>query len=379
MQLAAAGRWKLSDDVNRYLPAAARLDDGFGRQVTIADLLTHTAGFEDKFAGAITLQSDSISLANFFAHNRPRRVRPPGTEVSYSNIGIALLGYAVQVASEESFDAYVATHIFAPLGMTRSTFAQPPSADWVNDQADRSSMSARAIAFVPYPAASLVTTPSDMGRFMAAHLSGGALGGARILSVEMADDMHASHWRPQPSVPAVAFGFFEGDMNGHRTLFHTGDSGDHSLVLLLPDDGVGFYFVYGGSDEQTVVREKLARAIVDRYSPSVTTPPPVLSGAQNVAALAGRYRGAAFSRSNYEKLKATLYQMNVRAALRVHRSGCRVPRWRSTAGVLARARTGMSAATRRHHGNSDRGGKSPSFSQNPATRRSRRCHSPPDS
>ena len=57
MQLAAAGRWKLGDDVNRYLPAAARLDDGYGRQVTIADLLTHTAGFEDKFAGTIVVMA----------------------------------------------------------------------------------------------------------------------------------------------------------------------------------------------------------------------------------------------------------------------------------------------------------------------------------
>ena len=281
--------------------------------MTIADLLTHTAGFEDKFAGTIALQSDSISLASFFARNRPRRVRPAGVEVSYSNIGIALAGYAVQVASGESFDAYVAAHIFAPLGMTHSTFAQPPPADWVKDLASLPPRSARSIAFVPYPAASLVTTPGDMGRFIAAHLSNNVPGAPQILSAEAATDMHASHWRPRPGVPGVAYGFFEGEMNGHRTLFHTGDSGDHSLVLLLPDDGVGFYFVYTGSDEQTVVREKLARAIVDRYFPSAGSSPPAFSGVQNSAGLAGRYRGAAFSRSNYEKLKAMFYQVSVHA------------------------------------------------------------------
>ena len=64
--------------------------------------------------------------------------------------------------------------------------------------------------------------------------------------------MHASHWRAQKDAPGVAYGFFEGELNGRPTLFHTGDSGDHSLVLLLPDEHVGLYFVFSGTDEQTV-------------------------------------------------------------------------------------------------------------------------------
>ncbi|MEP6732492.1 MAG: serine hydrolase domain-containing protein [bacterium] len=311
MQLAASGRWKLTDEVNAYLPPAAKLANGFGRQVTIADLLTHTAGLDDKFAGSIVQTSQQIPLAEFFARNRPVRVRPAGVEVSYSNIGIALTGYAVEVATKESFADYAATHIFAPLGMTHSTFAQPPPTAWRDDAASAPAKGARDIAFLPYPAASLVTTPMDMGRFITAHLSGGATHAGRILSASSIREMHASHWRVRSSVPAVAYGFFEGELNGHRVLFHTGDSGDHSVVFLLPDDDMGLYFVFSASDEQTVVREKLVRAFMDRYFPRikrVIAP----SDLQSTHEFDGIYRGAAYSRTNYEKLKAMFYQLFVR-------------------------------------------------------------------
>ncbi len=228
MQLAASGTWKLTDDVNRYLPTDAQLDRGFGRDVTIADLLTHTGGLEEKFSGGIAQMSERVSLAEYFARNRHRRVHEPGVEVSYSNVGMALIGYAVEAASKQSFDRYAATHIFAPLGMTRSTFVQPTPVAWEADIASAPPSGARDIVFLPYPAASLVTTPSDMGRFIAAHLAHSTA----IPPAEWMHAMHETHWRAQPSVPGVAYGFFEGEWNGRRTLFHTGDSGDHSVVFL---------------------------------------------------------------------------------------------------------------------------------------------------
>ena len=44
---------------------------------------------------------------------------------AYSNYGAALAGYIVERVSDEPFDDYVEHHIFAPLGMAHSTFAQP--------------------------------------------------------------------------------------------------------------------------------------------------------------------------------------------------------------------------------------------------------------
>ncbi|MEP6690559.1 MAG: serine hydrolase domain-containing protein [Gemmatimonadaceae bacterium] len=315
IQLAERGTWRLGDDVNRWLPPEARLASAFPAPVTVANLLTHTSGFEDSFAGGVTPAGMRSSLATYFARHRPYRAVAPGLEVSYSNAGIALAGYLVERASGEPFGRYADAHIFAPLGMRRSSFDQPPPREWLDDLASGVPRGNRDVYFNPYPAASLVMTPTDMGRFIAAHLGGGAAYGGRILSSAWSDSMHASHWRAQPSVPAVAYGFFEGEMNGRRTLFHTGDSGDHSLVLLFPDDGVGLFLVYTGSDDQASIRERFARAFADRFLPvvapgGVSSPSTAQFG--SLRELEGTFRGAQHARSSYEKVKAMFLQARVR-------------------------------------------------------------------
>src|SRR5437868_8688729 len=55
----------------------------------------------------------------------PRRARPPGTEIVYSNWGMSVVGHLVEVASGQSFHDYVEANIFHPLRMERSTFRNP--------------------------------------------------------------------------------------------------------------------------------------------------------------------------------------------------------------------------------------------------------------
>jgi len=203
--------------------------------------------------------------------------------------------------------------------MMRSSFDQPPPAAWLRDLAGGAPRGRNDIVFNPYPAASLVSTPADMGRFIAAHLfdpSSGSLG-SEILSPTATETMHASHWRPQPDVPSVAFGFFEGTLNDRRTLFHTGDSGDHSLVLLLPDENVGLYFVFSGTDEQVEARDRFARAFMDTFFPrkasSSTSLITSTAAPIPVSQLTGIYRTASYSRSNYEKVRALFAQVRVTA------------------------------------------------------------------
>ena len=320
MQLADRGLWALDDDVNRYLPPAARLTPlPRAGPVTLANLLTHTAGFEDKFAGGVVVPADRLTLTDFFRLHSPRRVVAPASEVSYSNIGMALAGYLVEARTGKPFARYAEREIFAPLGMTRSTFDQPPPREWTRDLAGGPPRGRYDVVFNPYPAASLVATPVDMGHFIAAHLTtNSALGTGRVLSPDAMEEMHATHWRAQPAAPGVAYGFFEGSLNGRRTLFHTGDSGDHSLVLILPDERVGLYFVFSGADEQAPARDRFARVFMNTFFPTHGTDalaPTTDAGTipePSTSALAGTYRSASYSRSNYEKIRALFAQVTIR-------------------------------------------------------------------
>jgi len=89
MQLAERGRLHLHEDVNRYLKGF-QLESNYPAPVTLANLLTHTGGFDERFVGiAARHASEALPLGFYLAARMPPRVLPPGDLISYSNHGMA--------------------------------------------------------------------------------------------------------------------------------------------------------------------------------------------------------------------------------------------------------------------------------------------------
>ncbi|WII36573.1 serine hydrolase domain-containing protein [Paenibacillus thiaminolyticus] len=94
--------------------------------ITLTHLMTHTPGFEDSVESIFRLSADEmLPLQEYIHAHLPARVFPPGKVAAYSNYGAALAGYIVERVSGQPFAEYVEQHIFAPLGMSRSSFLQP--------------------------------------------------------------------------------------------------------------------------------------------------------------------------------------------------------------------------------------------------------------
>lgn len=126
MQLAEAGKVDLHQDVNHYLDADLQIAPTFAQPITLAHLLAHSAGFEDRVTGIYTQDPAALDdLADFLAANMPARVRPPGEVTAYSNYGTALAAYIVQRVSGQSFARYAEENIFHPLQMSSASFRQP--------------------------------------------------------------------------------------------------------------------------------------------------------------------------------------------------------------------------------------------------------------
>jgi CubicO group peptidase (beta-lactamase class C family) len=123
LQLVDAGKIDLDAPLGRYLtdyPNAAM------RQVTIRQLLTHRGGTGDI---GILARGDGANrarvrtIADMVALNGARAPDfPPGTKVDYSNYGFILLGAVIEKVTGGSYQDYVASHVFAPAGMTHSGF-----------------------------------------------------------------------------------------------------------------------------------------------------------------------------------------------------------------------------------------------------------------
>ncbi|MCK5642344.1 MAG: beta-lactamase family protein, partial [Gammaproteobacteria bacterium] len=125
MQLVEQGKIDLNADINNYLEAL-QIPNTYQQPITMLHLMSHTPGFEDILIGLFTKDwNQKESLYESLIKQIPKRIRPPGTEVSYSNYGTMLAGYIVEQVSGISFDEYIEQKIFKPLGMDMATFRQP--------------------------------------------------------------------------------------------------------------------------------------------------------------------------------------------------------------------------------------------------------------
>src|ERR1044071_2106470 len=124
MQLVEQGKLDLDKDVNPYLDF--KIPEFDGKPITLRQLMTHTAGFEEAVKDII--YSDPAhhkSLGEYLKRWTPTRVYEPGATPAYSNWGTALPADIVDRVSGEPFDDYADNPVFAPLGMTRSSMRQP--------------------------------------------------------------------------------------------------------------------------------------------------------------------------------------------------------------------------------------------------------------
>jgi CubicO group peptidase (beta-lactamase class C family) len=140
MMLAEQGKLALRDPVEQYLPefrgqrVAANTGPDAARlalpdhPVTIRDLLTHTAGIQDRAPAEIHdyPQLLNVPLADVVRHlAREPLLFQPGTQWSYSSPGIEILGRLIEVCSGQKYEEFISANILHPLGMKDSFFYPP--------------------------------------------------------------------------------------------------------------------------------------------------------------------------------------------------------------------------------------------------------------
>jgi CubicO group peptidase (beta-lactamase class C family) len=272
MQLVEEGKLDLDRDINDYLDF--RIPQRDATPITLRNLMTHTAGFEEQVKQLILDDPrDLPSLRDYVEHALPVRLFQAGTTPAYSNYATALAGYIVQRVSGEVFAEYIDRHIFKPLGMTHSSFVQPLPAALAADASkgyEIGSEPPKPYELVtPAPAGSLAASGADMARFMIAHLEGGEYDGARILAPSTVQKMHDTPLTMIPPLNRMMLGFYEQNYNGHRIISHGGDTNYfHSDLSLFVDDHVGIFVSMnsaGRDGAAHTIREGLFEQFADRY------------------------------------------------------------------------------------------------------------------
>lgn len=276
MQQVEQGRIDLDADVNTYVDF--KIPDYDGLPVTMRQIMTHTAGFEE-VAQDLIISDPTLSpaLGDFLRVNLPTRIYPPGTMPAYSNYATALAGYVVERVSGQPFAEYIQQHIFAPLGMRNSTFLQPVPESLLSTVSlgykSVSDAEPQFFEIIPAaPAGGLSLTGADMARFMNAHLADGA----GLMRPETARMMHETVDRQFPGVNSMVLGFYQENQNGKRIIAHGGDTNwFHSNLSLLLDRKVGVYISLNSGGAATLaaalLRQEFMSQFMDRYFPAPFT------------------------------------------------------------------------------------------------------------
>lgn len=303
MQLVELGRLDLHTDVNEYL-RVFKVPSTFAQPVTLFHLLTHTAGFDDgNIARKAHDPSEVEPLGEYLARRLPARVRPPGELIAYSNHGMALAGYLVEVASGMPLEQYMRERLFAPLGMTHSSFALVPASADLATGYEGDPPVPQARDFTKTIAASMLkTSGTDVARFMIAHLDGGL---PAVLTASSLDAMHRRQFSQHPLLAGVGLGFWERFQNGERAIWHDGDAaGFASLLYLLPGRRIGYFMAFNSRGGNRA-RGRILAALLDRElrrTQASAPPKPDGRAAGTASQFAGTYVDSRSAHTTIEKI-----------------------------------------------------------------------------
>ncbi|MFN7939374.1 MAG: serine hydrolase domain-containing protein [Bryobacteraceae bacterium] len=194
LRLAERGKLSLRTPAGTYL----RDLNGPLAELTAHQLLTHTAGLMDRtlMYGA----HDDTALAAHIRGLQPDVLfAKPGEIYSYSNVGYAMAGRLIEVTSLQPFADAVASLLFEPLGMKRTTFRPTmamtyPLAQGHIIQRGETVVARPAADHSGYwPAGSMFTSGNDFARWAIAVVNGGRIDGRQVIEPEVIRNMTMPH------------------------------------------------------------------------------------------------------------------------------------------------------------------------------------------
>ena len=130
MKLVEQGKLRLNDPAVRYIPELGTEGATAEKnQITLRQLLTHTAGFApDPTDANIPAGWSGVDPLLREIYAEPLTA-PPGSRFVYSDTGFILLGEIVHRVSGMPLDEFAAKEIFTPMGMRETRFLPP--ATWI--------------------------------------------------------------------------------------------------------------------------------------------------------------------------------------------------------------------------------------------------------
>lgn len=267
------GKIALDEEINKKLVSWKLPDNELttNNKVTLANLLTHTAGLTVHGFPGYAVGEKIPTLPQVLNGTEPANTAPvrvdlqPGTKFRYSGGGTTIAQLAIMDIEKKPYPQIAKETTLGPLEMTNSTYSQPLPDDWRKKAASGHRGNGQLVegkihVYPEMAAAGLWTTPTDLAKFaIEVQLS---LDGKsnKVLSKEMVGKMVT------PFIEEfIGMGFFI-EKHGNAIYFGHGgaDEGFRAQLLVHKTKGYGAVVMVNSDNGQ--IMDEIIRGIARAYN-----------------------------------------------------------------------------------------------------------------
>lgn len=293
MQMAERGQMDIDQPLTRYLPEfsiKSRFHDA--DPITPRNIMSHHSGLPANFLKGMLSKNPSY-FTTLVKDVRDEYVSyPPNFVFAYSNLGVTLLGAAIERTGSQNYNDYIRQSLFDPLAMRDSYFSSQPGLKGYSDGKVSELLPLRDL-----PSGGLVSSVEDLSSFMKMVFADGRAGSRQLLRPETLAEM----FRPQNDrVPLdinlrMGLGWMldSSEVKGGGVVASHGGSllNFHSVLKILPEHRLGVVVAANSAGAQGAVNRIATEAlkllleaktgIVQPEEPETAAPGPVKAEAIN--------------------------------------------------------------------------------------------------
>jgi CubicO group peptidase (beta-lactamase class C family) len=255
---------RLDDPLRKHYPRF-RMNNRFGSgeldKITFRHLLSHHASlcheaplgnnYDDR---TCTFDEHIASIADTWLKSLV------GERLSYSNLGMDLTAYVLQLLSGKPFAQYMDDEILRPLGMMQSTYDQRnlfSSGRYAKGHRGPYETPNHRVPMLG--AGGLFVSARDAARFVSFHLSGCTIGGRQLIDRSLLDEMYTIQYPVAGQVCGFGLGTVIEPRFGTTQIFHPGGGmGYQTIQAWLPAYGIGVVVLLNQSALREPVHIRLA-------------------------------------------------------------------------------------------------------------------------
>jgi len=263
MHMAERGQMDIDQPLSRYLPEfSVKSRFAHTDPITPRNIMSHHSGLPANYLSGMLDNNPKYFTTLVHDVSNEYVSYPPNYIWAYSNLGLTLLGTAIERTAGLQYNQYIEQALFRPLGMRDSYFSSQPGLKGYSNGKASEYLTLRDL-----PSGGLVSNVEDLSNFIKMIFANGRVGNQQILKPETLAEM----FRPQNAqVPldvdlrmGLGWMLSSSEIKGGGIVANHGGSllNFHSELRILPEHKLGVIVAANSDSAHGVVIKIAAEAL----------------------------------------------------------------------------------------------------------------------